>query len=124
MGCRSMLISESGGGGGGGAGAAAGAGISAFLAMGQVNAHASEIEAGLSLEAEAQDLDGAYNNTPSTRLLQWEMVWTRPVDDADLDALPLYAVSPTARCSCQHRPETSMGISTGARLACLRTVET
>ena len=96
-GCRSVLISGSGCGGAG-AGAAAGAGISAFLAMGQVKAHASEIEAGLSLEAACRKQnhdDGAYtHSTPAT------------VGDSDdgvnearrrrKHALPLPAVSLTA----------------------------
>lgn len=80
--CRSMLISGSGGGGA--AGAAAGAGISAFLAMGQVKAHASEIVAGLDLEAEAaKSRRCCLLRTLTARLLRWEMVWTRLVYGAE-----------------------------------------
>jgi hypothetical protein len=73
VGCRlEVLISECGCGG---AGAAAGAaGISAFLAMGQVKlTRASEIEAGLNadLDAERKSHGGAY--THSTQL-RWEMM--------------------------------------------------
>lgn len=96
-GCRSVVL-ISGSGCGGAAGAAAGAGISAFLAMAQVKAHASEIEAGLSLEAQCRKQnhdDGAYTHgTPAT-----------VEDDGDgvnearrrrKHALPLPAVSLTA----------------------------
>ena len=72
VGCRlEVLISVSGCGG---AGAAAAAGISAFLAMGQVKlTRASEIEAGLNadLDAERKSHGGAY--THSTQL-RWEMM--------------------------------------------------
>ena len=103
-GCRSVVVLISGCGCGG-AGAAAGAGISAFLAMGQVKlTRASEIEAGLNanLEAEEQSHSGAYTHSTPTTVEDG-------VDEAHRQrkqALPLHAVSPTAGCSCQHRPET------------------
>jgi hypothetical protein len=97
-GCRSVVL-ISGSGCGGGAGAAAGAGISAFLAMAQVKAHASEIEAGLSLEAQCRKQnhdDGAYTHgTPATV----ENDNDDGVDEARRrrkHALPLPAVSLTA----------------------------
>lgn len=118
-GCRAVVLISESGCGGAGAFAAAGAGISALLAMGQVAlTRASEIEARLNanLEAQEQSHGSGAHGTDTLSALHACYGGRRCGREASRAQTGIAiaiacCVSLTAGCSCQHRPETAHSLA-------------